>query len=96
MASFPEELEVEFATSAELLDILPFSRPTKNQLQALQSCVEKKECAQNAHALLLAAALFKKLFILFTLQDAAKQCKAYMDRDPDNINFTMIALAASD
>ena len=40
-----------------------------------------------------AAALFKALL---SLQDAAKQCKAYMDRDPVNINFTMIALAASD
>jgi len=30
------------------------------------------------------------------LRDAAKQCKSYMERDPDNINFTMIALAAAD
>jgi len=30
------------------------------------------------------------------LKDAAKQCKSYMERDPDNINFTMIALAAAD
>jgi len=29
------------------------------------------------------------------LKDAAKQCKAYMERDPDNINFTIVALAAN-
>ena len=30
------------------------------------------------------------------LSDVAKQCKSYMEWDPDNINFTMITLAAAD
>lgn len=30
------------------------------------------------------------------LQDAAVVCKQYMSRDPDNVNFTVVALAATD
>lgn len=30
------------------------------------------------------------------LKDAAKLCRSYMERDPENINFTVIALAAND
>ncbi len=40
--------------------------------------------------------LQQKIIIFILFQDAAKQCKAYMARDPDNINFTVIALAAND
>lgn len=27
------------------------------------------------------------------LQDAANECKRYMERDPENINFTVLALS---
>lgn len=49
--------------------------------------------ASQAHARLLYL-IMAMMVLLF--QDAALQCKAYMERDPDNINFTIVALAASD
>lgn len=30
------------------------------------------------------------------LKDAAKECQEYMKRDPDNLNFVIVALAATD